>query len=352
MKRIVEGVEFDLDGLQVLPGLINVHDHLEFALFPRLGRRLYANASEWARDIYHPEESPVREHLQLSKRRRLLWGGLRNLASGVTTVCHHNPYEAAFDQDFPVRVVSSYGWAHSLAFERDIRARFEATPSGAPFLIHAGEGTDDDAADEIFKLNELGVLTERTVLIHAVGFREDGWNLIRKAGSGVIWCPRSNLFTLGETLDRSALSSGVPIALGTDSPLTAEGDLLDELRAARVFLNHSLEDMASGAAQVLRLPPRPDDWIAAPAFGEPPELVVIADRIHLIGPRLARSLPAHICREFHPLWIEGRPPAPAGARSRRGRRCFRRQRYLQLHAPAGEAASRIAVRPSDLCETA
>jgi len=39
MKRIVEGVELDLEGLQVLPGLINAHDHLEFALFPRLGQR-------------------------------------------------------------------------------------------------------------------------------------------------------------------------------------------------------------------------------------------------------------------------------------------------------------------------
>ena len=310
MKRIVEGVAFDLEGLQVLPGLINAHDHLEFALFPRLGRRLYANATEWASDIYRPEEAPVREHLQVPKRVRLLWGGLRNLASGVTTVCHHNPYEAAFDEDFPVRVVRHYGWAHSIAFEPDIRARFEATPPGAPFLIHAGEGTDDDAAEEIFKLNELGVLTERTVLIHAVGFREDGWNLIRKTGAGVIWCPRSNLFTLGKTLDRSDIASSVPIALGTDSPLTAEGDLLDEIRSACVFLDREpTELVGSVAARLLRLPPRPDDWIAAPAFGEPPELVVIGDRIRLIGPRLARALPINLCRQFSPLWIEGRPPA-------------------------------------------
>ncbi len=60
MKRTIEGVELDLDGLQILPGLINAHDHLEFALFPRLGRRIYSNATEWARDIYRPEESPVR----------------------------------------------------------------------------------------------------------------------------------------------------------------------------------------------------------------------------------------------------------------------------------------------------
>jgi cytosine/adenosine deaminase-related metal-dependent hydrolase len=304
MKRVVEGIELDLNGLQVLPGLINAHDHLEFALFPRLSQRQYANATEWARDIYHPDQSPVREHLQVPKSLRLLWGGLRNLACGVTTVCHHNPYEAAFDDDFPVRVVKSYGWAHSLGFEANIRHCFDTTPPGAPFLIHAGEGTDEGAAEEIFKLHELGVLEERTVLIHAVGFRTDGWELIRRIGAAVVWCPRSNLFTLGRTLSRDVIASGIPMALGTDSPLTAEGDLLDEIRAARELIgDHSFD-----AARILRLPPQPDDWIAVPAFGEPPELVVIGGSIRLIGPRLARGLPPRICREFFPLQIETRPP--------------------------------------------
>jgi len=104
-----------------------------------LGRRHYANAQDWARDIYHPDQSPIREHLEVPKALRLRWGGLRNLASGVTTVCHHNPYELVFHDDFPVRVLERCGWAHSLAFEADIQKRFEATPAGAPFLIHAGE---------------------------------------------------------------------------------------------------------------------------------------------------------------------------------------------------------------------
>ena len=299
MKRVVEGIELDLDGLQVLPGLINAHDHLEFALFPRLGERHYANATEWARDIYRPDQSPVRELLEVPKPLRLLWGGLRNLASGATTVCHHNPYESIFDDDFPVRVVRHYGWAHSLAFEPNVHECFKATPPGAPFLIHAGEGTDNDAAEEIFKLHALGVLRERTVLIHAVGFRADGWELIRKTGAGVVWCPRSNLFTLGQTISPEVVASGIPMALGTDSPLTAEGDLLDEIRAASGY-------SGGDASRILRIPERSGDWIAAPAFGEPPELVVIGDRIRLIGPRLARTLPRRTCLEFYPLNIETR----------------------------------------------
>jgi hypothetical protein len=242
--------------------------------------------------------------LQVPKALRLLWGGLRNLASGVTTVCHHNPYEAVFDDNFPVRVMKSYGWAHSLAFQASLRESFDATPPGAPFFIHAGEGTDDAASEEIFKLHKLGVLNQQTVLIHAVGFREEGWQLIRKTGARTVWCPSSNLFMLGQTISREVLASGVPIALGTDSPLTAEGDLLDELRVA-LALGHGYSGCRT--ARYLGLPQRSDDWIAAPAFGDPPELVVIGDRIRLIGLRLARRLPLHICHELFPLQIETRP---------------------------------------------
>ncbi len=108
--------DLDLSGHLILPGLINSHDHLEFNLFPRLGNRLYANASEWASDIFRPESSPVLEHLTVPERRSAESGvGLRNLLSGVTTVAHHNPCEVAvFDRNFPrCVVVRQFGWAHS-----------------------------------------------------------------------------------------------------------------------------------------------------------------------------------------------------------------------------------------------
>jgi hypothetical protein len=301
----VEGIELDLDGLQVLPGLINAHDHLQFALFPRLGAGPYPNATDWARDIYHPERDPVRQHLLVPKHLRLIWGGLRNLAAGVTTVSHHDSYHPAFDEDFPVRVIKEYGWAHSRAFTEDVRARFDATPCSAPFVIHLGEGTDTSAAEEIFWLHDLGALDCRTVLVHAVGLTNAGWDLVRATGASVIWCPRSNLFTLGRTLSMAALE-GIPVALGTDSSLTAEGDLLDELN--HIGETGRSKTCPTSAAHILRLPPSPDDWIAVSKFGEPPKLVVIGGRIHLIGPELALALPPALRREFHPLKIQTRPP--------------------------------------------
>lgn len=304
----IEGIELDLQGLQILPGLINAHDHLHFALFPRLGSGPWPNATAWARDIYHPDDDPIRTHRQVPKHVRLIWGGLRNLLAGVTTVSHHDPLHEIFAEEFPVRVLTDFGYAHSLAFTKNIRECFDATPPGAPFLIHLAEGTDACAADEIFRLHELGALDSRTVLIHAVGLTAEGWHLVKQAGASAIWCPRSNLFTLNRTLDPTL---DIPLALGTDSPITAQGDLLDELRfvAETYSLPPStlLDLVTTAPASILRLPPRHDDWIAAPAFGQPPELVVIGAKIKLISHRLASALPEWLRRKFSPLALEGRP---------------------------------------------
>jgi cytosine/adenosine deaminase-related metal-dependent hydrolase len=306
---IVEGVELDLQGLKIQPGLINAHDHLHFALFPRLGSGPWINATAWAHDIYRPDEDPIRTHRRVPKHVRMIWGGLRNLLAGVTTVSHHDPWHEVFDGDFPVRVVKQFGYAHSLEFTKDVRECFDATPPGAPFLIHLGEGTDASAAEEVFRLHELGALDSRTVLIHAVGLTAEGWDLVRRTGSSVIWCPRSNLFTLGRTLSPEL---GVPMALGTDSPITAPGDLLDELRFVSDTYecpNHSLRELVTTSAEkILRLPARPEDWIAAPAFGSPPELVVIGKKVRLMSPRLLAALPERLRLEFSLLKIEDHPP--------------------------------------------
>lgn len=318
----------DLCGYLILPGLINAHDHLEFNLFPRLGKGPYPNFQRWAQDIYHPHLPPLREHLAVPKAVRLWWGGIKNLLSGATTVCQHNPYDPeVFDKDFPVRVVNRYGWAHSLRVERDVAGLFRSTPPDVPFLIHLGEGTDAESGDEIFELDRLGALDSRTVIVHGVGLTPSGRALLEERGAGLVWCPTANLFTLGTTLDRNSLRRHRRVALGSDSALTAEGDLLDEIRAAHDITG--LDDgeifsmVTSKAAELLRLTRGEGtlragavaDLVAIPDFGDLPaaalakcsfgeiELVVSAGRARLLSASLARRWPKNDQEAFFLLQV-------------------------------------------------
>ena len=93
--------------------------------------------------------------------------------------------------------------------------------------------------------------------MHAVAAGSQELEAIRKRGASVAWCPSSNLFTLGRTLSADALRSGVRIALGTDSAMTAEGDMIDEMRVARTSGGLTAEEIypsvTTNAAQALRL---------------------------------------------------------------------------------------------------
>jgi cytosine/adenosine deaminase-related metal-dependent hydrolase len=318
----------DLSAFLILPGLINAHDHLEFNLFPKLGGSSYPNAKAWASDIYKPHDSPVKEQLSLSKRARLLWGALKNLFSGVTTVAHHNPVDhPQINASFPVKVVRQFGWAHSLDFSPDIVDRYRATPPKQPFLLHAAEGIDEHARSEIARLDALGLLCDRTVLIHAIGLDRSDLELIKARRSGIIWCPSSNLSIYGRTLAADALHSGVNIALGTDSAMTAQTDLIGEIAVARAASNldaASLYEMVTTrAASLLRLRDGQGeireggvaDLIAVRDRGQTPataldsmtpELVMVAGAIRLITPRLLRRLGCGHVRPRHSVTLEDR----------------------------------------------
>jgi cytosine/adenosine deaminase-related metal-dependent hydrolase len=318
----------DLTGFLILPGLINAHDHLEFNLFPSLGHGAYPNAKSWAEDIYRPDASPVKEHLALSKRTRLAWGGLKNLLSGVTTVAHHNPFEpTVFDASFPVNVVERFGWAHSLDFSPDLVERFRTTPEEWPFILHAAEGVDEHARSEISRLDALGVLSERTVLVHAIGLDQPDLHLLRQRHSSLVWCPSSNVSTYGHTVAADVLRSGLRVALGTDSALTAHVDLIDEIaiaeRTHELSWQELFEMVTRRSACVLRLTDGQGtirdggaaDLVVVEYQSQSPakalrqlrpEMVIVRGKIRLVSPRLREAISDLDDNRWNPISVQGK----------------------------------------------
>ena len=322
--------DIDLLDYLLLPGLINAHDHLEFALFPRMGRSGYRNSLEWAADIHRSQTHEITRQRQVPKQVRLWWGGIRNVLCGVTTVCHHNPFEPlVFSKDFIVRVLRNYGWAHSLPFEPEAARKKRHTPQGRTFFIHLAEGIDEQSAQEVFDLWRAGALDEHTVVIHGLALGAKGSALLRSASAGLVWCPSSNLFLFGKSLSAEELRRFPKVALGSDSPLTAEGDLLDEVRCARRTLQASDTDIYGyvtlKAAQLLRLENAegrfladgvadliavrdtgltPAETLTASSYREV-ELVLLGGRLQLVSPELKQRFPVAACEGLQALSIEG-----------------------------------------------
>jgi cytosine/adenosine deaminase-related metal-dependent hydrolase len=193
-----------------------------------------------------------------------------------------------------------------------------------------GEATDRRGELEVFELDRLGVLDERSVLVHAVALNGAGAVRVRDRGAAVVCCPSSNLFLLGRTVRRATLDSGVRAALGTDSPLTCDGDLLDELKVARRALAltpRRLYGMVTAeAAGVFHLqdgegkivPGGIADLVVVRDGGLSPastllsldrgalRIVMVGGEIRLVSESFASRLPSAVVRQLQPVVVEDR----------------------------------------------
>jgi cytosine/adenosine deaminase-related metal-dependent hydrolase len=209
------------------PGLINAHDHLHRNHYGRLGCPTYANAYRWADDIQVRYRREIARRRRLPRREALLAGAWKNLCAGVTTVVHHDPWEPDFERGFPINV-ARVACADSLGKSEHVEAADEG-----PLCVHVAEGVDDESASEIAEFDRRGLLDRRLIAVHAVGLDAAGIQRFRQAGAALVWCPTSNRFLFGRTAPADLLRDGVDVLIGSDSLLTGDGDLLDELRAAR-----------------------------------------------------------------------------------------------------------------------
>jgi hypothetical protein len=325
-----------LAGHAVLPALTNAHDHLQLNGIPGLPTtQHFSNSYDWARAFAdHFDDPRVRCARAVPLEIRHWQGALKNALCGTTTVMHHDPPAAVFQQPgFPVRVVQPYGWAHSLhtAYGPPVEASHRDTPAGAGWFIHLAEGTDQPSAGELQELHQRGCLDASTVLIHGVALSDADIDRIIHCRAAVIWCPSSNLRILGRTLSIGALRrlyDAHCLALGTDSRLSGARDLLQELQLARRHSDFSagelLELVTARGERILRSPggsgDRGDcgDRIVIRTDGSDPaecllrlarhqlRAVIRAGRPWLTDPDLEQWFIEHGV-SYEPLLLDGRP---------------------------------------------
>ena len=125
-----------------------------------------------------------------------------------------------------------------------------------PLHLHAGYVPEEaeiyrdlNGASQLVHLHELGVLDERTVVVHANALDEGEESAVRESGCQVVWCPTA-FFSLGignrvRFMMAERLRQGVRVSLGTDGSF--DGTPVDTMQAAH-FVAQTYADPVSGEA--------------------------------------------------------------------------------------------------------
>jgi cytosine/adenosine deaminase-related metal-dependent hydrolase len=227
---------FNFSNAIAFPGLINSHEHLDFNLFPKLGNRIYNDYVEWGNDINEKDRELIDTIKEVPIELSYKWGLYKNLICGVTTVINHGNNLNKHYKNLP-DVYSNYNYIHSIRFEKKWKFKILLTPNWRPFVIHIGEGTNEESINEINELIRWNILGRDIIGIHSIAANDKQG----KHFKAIVWCPDSNLFLFNKTTNIPLLKSCTNILFGTDSTLTADWNFWNHLRLARDlnYLNDS-----------------------------------------------------------------------------------------------------------------
>jgi 5-methylthioadenosine/S-adenosylhomocysteine deaminase len=331
VDELGEGERFA--GCAIVPGFVNCHTHLEYAVYAGFGDGLPFEA--WIG--MHVRRKSLLEHDDM--RAIAVEGALECLRSGVTTIgdCSFAgaAAEAAAQTGLRAIVYLEVFGRDETALERfhDLRARAEPAFSdrvrpgvsphapytctlavyeqcaglGLPLATHLAESVSErlylvDGSGDwssfaellvppagttgIRLLAEAGLLGPQLMAAHCVDADAEEIALLAEHGVGVAHCPRSNGYLgCGTAPLRELLEAGIAVGIATDSPAsTPSFDVFEELRTAIVgararerrpealSASRALELATLGGARVLGL----DDKVGSLVPGKQADLAVVS----------------------------------------------------------------------------
>lgn len=257
LNLLIKGDHDDPEELAIPPAyayapLINSHDHLVGNWFPRSGdNRPYPSSHLWVEDMKNSFSIQERNNFwknngdgNYTEERALILaqlGAYKNLFSGCGFVQDHSPRQPdSYYDSFPITVIRDYRQSHSVILKNwwgDGTAEEEMalTQGKMPFIIHLAEGADEVAKKEYALLKQNNLLQPNLLLIHGISLTKANLAEIAKVGASICWCPASNFYLIGKTLDiNTCLELGINVVLGTDSTQTGSINLLDEIANAHL----------------------------------------------------------------------------------------------------------------------
>ena len=240
------------DGV-IAPGLIDLHNHLTWNVFPRWRpTEEFGNRYDWQqKPVYNvlmtvPHAAMVADGVECEAER---YAEVKAISEGETSVTGsmHNPCvhglarnldeDAELGAKFGRVIYNVFPFQMTEAELAEAKAALGAKARGS-LLIHVAEGGPRDAAAarEFSMLKGRGLLLPGVSVIHGVALKPGDFAQMAEHGVGFVWSPRSNIELYGDTANvAAAKGAGVRIALAPDWSPTGSDGLLEELNYASVW---------------------------------------------------------------------------------------------------------------------
>jgi 5-methylthioadenosine/S-adenosylhomocysteine deaminase len=245
-----------VDGV-IYPGMIDLHNHPEYAIYPLLPiTRKYKDRYEWrfydddyARRITHLNtvlNQPFYLDLGAEVSR---YGELKALVGGTTALQGSRTGQPTAREECLVRNIETSPVTPRMAFSRvDIgrdaqewRTMAEERAKG-PIVIHLAEGVGSRMANEFDAIKRSGLVGPELIAIHGVGLTESQFKEMADVGAKLVWSPLSNFMLYGQTANiDAARRAGVAISLAPDWAPSGSKSILGELKVADLVNRNALK---------------------------------------------------------------------------------------------------------------
>jgi Amidohydrolase family len=249
----------------ISPGLINGHDHSDYATAPPIqhGNTRWQHRNGWRTGA--GGEPTVMEPSPADTDPPVAAQELRFLLSGATSVSGTGSVAGLIrnlgDYHWPVRVEGLSGGivnfdTFPLGDENGVEISsgcaypaIETQPKAFQdnvYSPHIAEGINAAAENEL-TCTKATLITNKTAVIHGVGFNANDVNVVQTAGAKIVWSPRSNIDLYGDTAPVTVMKTmGVTIALGTDWLASGSMSMLRELACVdsmnQKYFNNAFSD--------------------------------------------------------------------------------------------------------------
>jgi len=303
------------DGL-ILPGFIDLHNHLTWNVFPRSRpNQVFADRYEWQaipeydRVLRIPQGRMIADGFGCKAN---LFAEIKAIMGGATSVT------GSFIGRTPSDRTCAVGLARNLDHESGLPKNMPTTPCpGTPplmvsaianevfpmeiphdrldwyrcellqgtlraLLVHLGEGKPIDASAhrEFRMLKAQGMLQPGLVIIHGTALTVTDFKEMHDAGVGLVWSPRSNNELYGGTLNIAAAQAvGLAFAIAPDWSPTGSAGMLQEMNyAASRYAEILPKQLVAMASSIPAKIARVDDQVGKLETGRLADILVLKKR--------------------------------------------------------------------------